>query len=112
MKNQPQLEQFGDERYKVTCRTVRENKLVPFYQRPGSLKNIVLSEKKDGRLLHESIHISDDLLVRRYVAIWRSAEDLTNFNKLPEIQSYVRKKRYYEQENNQSTNIIGEDIDE
>lgn len=98
--------------YKVIYRTTRENKLVHFYPRPDSVQNVINNEKAAGRLLHESTGFSEDYLVKRYIAIWKDRQDLENFNKIPEVQAFVRKKKFYDQENNHFTNVIGEYLDE
>lgn len=98
--------------YKITYRSTRENKTVHFYPRPAAVQKLIHAETAAGRLIQEYTQFSEDYLTKKYVAVWKSKIDHINFNKLPEVQSFISRKKFYEHENNHVTNVIGEEINE
>lgn len=96
--------------YKVTYRTVRPNKFIHFYPRPQVIKELIDVEKRAGRLKHEHTGFSEDFLIKSYVAIWASKKDLYNFNSKPEVQRFIKRKKFYDQENEHYTNVLTENI--
>lgn len=96
--------------FKVTYRTTRPNKFIHFYPRPKVIKDLIDAEKAAGRLKHEHTGFSEDFLIKQYVAIWSSKQDLVNFNSKPEVQRFIKRKKFYDQENDHYTNVMMEKL--
>lgn len=98
--------------YKIIYRTTRESNSIPFYSRSKPVQDLIIEEKRLGRLLIEYTGFSDDLLVKKHVAIWKDKADLAKFNEHQAVKEFVKSKEEYDLASNHINNIINEDINE
>jgi hypothetical protein len=98
--------------FKVIYKTIRPSTKTLFFPRSKEMEELVLLAKADGRLLEDATVFSDDKLIRTYTATWISKEALGAFNNNDIVKEFVKRRRWYEQENDHTQNNISMEVDD
>lgn len=98
--------------HKVIFRSTRPNTTINFFQATDDYKKLIEVEKRNGKLLQESISYVDNDLTERCVLLWTAVEDVINFNKQKDVQEFHAARYKHNIANNIILNVIGETYNE
>lgn len=91
--------------FKVVYTATRQSATTVFFPRSKRMEELAAVARSNGELLKEFTSFSEDKLVRTYTAIWSSKEALDKFNEEDAVKDFAKRKRWYEQQTDQSQRV-------